>query len=102
MNLMELQRRYGQLREGFAVTLGKHKERILVHLEEIRKLQLEMEQDTSETTSEIRKEHELRVTQTVERSCLEREKAHADISRLIEELEEIEYLMMRVARPEDH
>lgn len=33
MNLMELQRRYGQLREGFAVTLGKHKERILVHLE---------------------------------------------------------------------
>lgn len=33
MDLMELQRRYGQLREAFAVTLGKHKERILVYLE---------------------------------------------------------------------
>ncbi|XP_062017435.1 uncharacterized protein LOC133733813 isoform X2 [Rosa rugosa] len=101
MDLMELQRRYGQLREAFAVTLGKHKERILVYLEEIQKLQLEVEQDTSQTMSKTREELELCVTETVERSCLERAKAHAELSCLVEEVEEIEYLMMRVARTED-
>lgn len=102
MNLMELQSRFRDLREAFAVALGKHKERILGYLEEIRKLQLEVEQDRSETMSKTRKERELRVIQTVERSCLEREKAHAELSRLVDEVEEIEYLMMRGARTEDH
>lgn len=33
MNLMELQSRFRDLREAFAVALGKHKERILGYLE---------------------------------------------------------------------